>query len=300
MSINLKKTYFFLPTWDTPPPPTGLLRLGTLLMSPSDPTTPLSAGIPSATPSDFPPVFETRKTSVTYSTATRRSGTVALFASFLSIITGVGADIAVSHSSSSSLDFWFRELDTIEFEPTLEFLQHAVATAPAAVEYATKSRFRKRLYIVTGLKIARGAQMRTAGARANAVVAGINVDGTAVAGVPLGGGFKVSPGWGSDETGGFGGSDDFVFAFRVKKLRVSKDGAVLSQSHYTRGAMYEDGASNGQAPLGAGAAISVAPDENDGSLAALGELGFSGNAIADATVDEEGEELSWIGQPVVT
>jgi hypothetical protein len=164
----------------------------------------------------------------------------------------------------------------------------------------TNSRFRKRLYIVTGLKIARGAQMRIMRSRANEVVTGINVDGAAVAGMPVGVGFEVSPGWGSDETGGFGGSDDFVFAFRVKKLRVSKTGTVLSKTSYTRGAMYEDVASAGQKPSGAGAAILVAADEEDGSLAGLGELGFSGSAIADVTVDEEGDELSWVGRLVAT
>jgi hypothetical protein len=39
---------------------------------------------------------------------------------------------------------------------------------------------------------------------------------------------------------GFEGSSDFVFAFRLRRLRVSRRSGVASHDEYTTGAMYDE------------------------------------------------------------
>lgn len=122
--------------------------------------------------------------------------------------------------------------------------------------------------------------------RAGNVEVGVNVDGAA-AGMPVGVGVDVAPGWGSEESGGFGWSDDFVFAFRVRRVKVSRAGEVSRLEEYTRGAMYEDGVKGARKTE-----VAVKGEEEDEGVG-LSELGFERD-VASGVSGIGDEEVVWV------
>jgi hypothetical protein len=86
---NVKKTYFFAPTWDYPPE-TGPIQLGNIITSPSTPEQPLYKG---ASPSTNE-LIKSEKTVVEFSREKLRSGRFGLWTKFLSVI-GIRVDAEV-------------------------------------------------------------------------------------------------------------------------------------------------------------------------------------------------------------
>lgn len=72
-------------------------------------------------------------------------------------------------------------------------------------------------------------------------MAGAQVDGTVLSGgtVPVGGGPEVRGGKAKKLKISWDGSDDFVMAFKISKVRVSKIGNVKDEKEYLKGAFLE-------------------------------------------------------------
>jgi len=83
-------TYFFPPSWDYPPPPTGPIKLGNIITSLKRPEQPLYK-----TPylSDEE-IISSDKKSVEYSKEKLRQGTFSVLTKFLSVL-GVGVHVGV-------------------------------------------------------------------------------------------------------------------------------------------------------------------------------------------------------------
>ena len=106
--------------------------------------------------------------------------------------------------------------------------------------YLDKSRYRKPVYIITGLKTVTGAKAKSLKSRAVGGNLGVEVDGTIWSGgtVPIGGGPGVEGITEKKEGTTWEGSSDFVFAFRVRKVSVEKDtGTAKEDEDYKTGAM---------------------------------------------------------------
>lgn len=230
---NQKKTYFLCPTWDYHPD--GPIQLGNIIISPSSPAEPLNDRERTRPAQDslFPP---TRKTSVTWSKDRLRSGSYGLWTQFLSSFTGLGIDAATTYESSAGIHYSFDTLETIEFMPTAEYLAQNMS-APAVVGYLEKSRFRKDVFMITAVKIARGARAQSALHQTFGAELSVGLDGT-MTGAPLTFGPKVCGMHNVGESASFEGSSDFVFAFRLRKIIVHRSGKI-SHAEFTKGAMYD-------------------------------------------------------------
>ncbi|KAJ5747484.1 uncharacterized protein N7511_009180 [Penicillium nucicola] len=103
------------------------------------------------------------------------------------------------------------------------------------------SRYRKPLYIITGLKIVRGAKTAvTRRERGVGAQLGVEVDGTIWSGgtVPLGGGPELDIGRSKSQEVSWKESGDFVLAYRVRKIKVNKrTNGVTRDEDYIKGAM---------------------------------------------------------------
>ncbi len=133
----------------------------------------------------------------------------------------------------------FERVETVQFAPNEEYLQKCVEAAPVR-RYLEKSRYRKPVYVITGLKTVHGAKAKTLVSRRYGGKLGVEVDGTVWSGgtAPVGGGPEVEGKTGKKHGASWAGSDDFVFAFRVRRVRVGqKTGAVDRQEDYKAGAM---------------------------------------------------------------
>lgn len=91
---------------------------------------------------------------------------------------------------------------------------------------------------MTGIKAVTGATARTSDATGKKGSVGVEVDGTLLGGAPvsLGPEAEIERRTGQDVA--FDGGSDFVFAFRVQRIKVSRKGQASHQD-YIKGAMLD-------------------------------------------------------------
>lgn len=207
------KTYFIAPNLDIAPPPDGLLDLGHIISGPREtdidpinqdghiqPSAPDGKALPK-------PTFKQGFTSTRNKLLT---GEVGFWAHVVASL-GIHASLGFSHESD--FDIKVDRLETRVFSPSDDYVRQALA-APEVVQYLIDSEYQVPLYMITGLKIARGASMKQGENR----WAGLSMKGT----FPLEGS-QVGPkaeGSGHTKQGqSFKESSDFVLAFRVRRIR---------------------------------------------------------------------------------
>ncbi|KAI1425791.1 hypothetical protein F5Y12DRAFT_346488 [Xylaria sp. FL1777] len=232
--MSFVKTYFLCPTSDfIHPPPAGPLCLGSIIRSTSTPQYPLNRGNLTTVADTIPPVVETdwKKT-----VSTKTGLGLGVYAQFLQLATGglpLGPEVSVDHSNETVNAFAFDSVTTLAFEPTQEFVEEAIK-APAVQTWLRepKQRFAPiaTLFLVTGIKLVKGARIKYSTSRNTAVTGNMGVDMHA-----LGATFGPKGHWvsaGNDCTE-FNRESEFVFAFRVKRLKI---GRKLKLEEYNKGA----------------------------------------------------------------
>ncbi|KAI1052334.1 hypothetical protein LB507_007579 [Fusarium sp. FIESC RH6] len=232
--MSFTKTYFLCPTSNIiPPPPTGTLCLGSIIRSTSAPQYPLNRGSIVPVTDEFPPAEETdwKKT-----VASERAQSLGVYAQFLQVATGglsLGPEVNVEHSKKSESTFAFDRLTTLAFEPTQTYVEEAIK-APAVQNWLGELRQKVKpvneLFMVTGLKIVKGAQIKYSTSQTTTAKGNIGVDVPA-----LGTTFGPKGHWTSneDETTESSRESEFVFAYCVKRLRF---GRRLKLQEYITGA----------------------------------------------------------------
>jgi hypothetical protein len=232
--MSFTKLYFLCPTSDfIHPPPTGPLCLGSIIRVTSAPQYPLNRATVVAVTDAFPPVVETdwKKT-----VSSEKAFGFGVYAQFLQLATGglpLGPELDVDHSNKTANVFAFDTMTTLAFEPTQEYVEEAVK-APAVQTWLRepKQRFSPvcSLYLVTGMKLVKGAKIKYSTSRSTSVKGNIGVD---VA--PLGMTFGPKGQWTSadDDVTESNRESEFVCAFRVKRLKF---GRRVKLEEYSKGA----------------------------------------------------------------
>ncbi|KAL8296210.1 hypothetical protein RB601_003594 [Gaeumannomyces tritici] len=235
--VNVQKTYFLPPSWGYHP--SGPIQLGNLILSPSTPADALNGpGCPRPPPESlFAPV---PKTNETWSTATNTTHRYGIFTEFLTPLLGLGVDAAVDYAARDASTFRFAESETREFAPTPDFVRACLAASPAALVVLARARFRRHLYMVTAVKVVRGARVETRTAREGGVEFKLGLDRTML-GAPVNLGPEVRVARGREESGAFDAAGEFVFAFQLRKIVARRGtGEVVRTEPFTSGAMYDD------------------------------------------------------------
>jgi hypothetical protein len=89
---NKTPYYFYAPTWDIPPPPTGPIQLGNVITSLQTPDQPIyTASLPNSD-SD---VFSSEKKNVTFSQEKSKGGNLSIMTRFMAMVLGIGVDAGV-------------------------------------------------------------------------------------------------------------------------------------------------------------------------------------------------------------
>lgn len=130
-------------------------------------------------------------------------------------------------TTSDQETFFFKTLETTHFIPTDTYLQKCVE-AGTVRQYLETTRYRKPIYIITGIKVVTGAEANTLKSRTVGGNIAVEVDGTVWSGgsVPIGGGPGIESKTTDSQETKWEGSGDFVFAFRVSKVVVKKTGEI--------------------------------------------------------------------------
>ncbi|KAL1596527.1 hypothetical protein SLS60_009174 [Paraconiothyrium brasiliense] len=230
---NTVPEYYFAPTWDYPPE--GPIKLGNIISSSKKPHRPLANLVPVDTD-----VMTTNKESVTYSKEKMRSRDFSILASFLSFL-GAGADAGIRRGKSNLQNFSFDSVETVQVNPTDAYLQKCVEDDRVRLFLDNAAIFRKPIYIITGVKIAKGVRAKSQASTSAGVMLGVQVDGTVLSGgaIPIGGGPSMETESSQGTTVSWETSQEFVLAYRLSKVRVDRTGAVKTEEEYRKGALLE-------------------------------------------------------------
>lgn len=243
--MSFTKTYFLCPTSEfIHPPPTGPLHLGSIIRSASAPQfslNNLNTVVPINDPK--PPIIETNwKKTVSAKTGFG----LGVYAQFLQAATGgigIGPEVDGEKLHQTGSVFAFDTLTTMQFEPMSQYVDQALK-APSVQAWLRepKQRFSPivTLFLVTGMKLVNGAKIKYTESTNNTFTANIGIDA-----VPLGLTIGPKGHWtsASDEETEFNRDSEFVFAFRVKRLRI---GRKVKTEEYSRGAFLAHGESGKQ------------------------------------------------------
>lgn len=223
------KTYFLSPNLDYPP---SSISLGSIWSDPGDPGSCINRDGPLPFPSNMP-IEKSWKTDWDNERDRQRKGLIGIWARFLQVV-GMDAEASVTWDRIKASAYKFDRLDTEFVEPTAKYVKESVLSDSIA-QYIITNDFKKPVYMVTGVKIARGADVALAKSKEAGTHMRAGVDGTP-GGIPGRAGPEVTISSKDSEKTSFGGSSDFVFAYRLRKIFYEK--GQVRNTEYNKGALY--------------------------------------------------------------
>lgn len=147
------------------------------------------------------------------------------------------------------MEYKVKELETSWFSPDEEFIGE-VLRGEKVKRFMERLGWGKGVYMVVGLKVARGVEGVSSASKGAGGKVKVGVDGLVVGGVPVGVGPKgevrreVKDGV-SWEMGEGDGDRGFVFAYRLVRIkRKGKEGG-FKEEDFNKGALFEDEISGG-------------------------------------------------------
>jgi hypothetical protein len=223
-----KPTYFL-----TPPRPAGPIHLGAIITSPTRPDEPLHQ--PALPPSTDISTIKEYNWSGTH--VKTRSTHFGVWASFLEMILSIGGDVSVSSSKKMHQHWEVERMTTRSFFPSNAFIAGAVAHELVR-EYITETLFREKIYMITGVMLARATESVRESLVERGVMLSVGVDATAWTGVPVSAGPEGEWARSEGKREESVREDEFVFAYRVREIKVRRKGGVKAHRGYDRGALF--------------------------------------------------------------
>ena len=130
-------------------------------------------------------------------------------------------DISVIFAREDDTLLKFRELETFVIEPSREYVEASMRMAPVQ-DYLRENPKSHSLFMITGIKVARGAECTKRKSRAGGVEGNASIDLTNTTRVPVSAGPQGSLSRGREHRETFGGSSDFIFAYRLCRISVDE------------------------------------------------------------------------------
>lgn len=200
--------------------PGGSLSLGQILIKPFEPSLPLIPDSPLHIPETA--IERSHQVSVDLATSTSVSSGFNIWANVA--LLPVQPELGANRSKSNDVSWHFERLDTEIMVPRLLDVQAAMSKEEVIAQInRNKFDFKKRLYMVTGIRIARGAKLSQQMSRAVRGDAKIGVDLTVSSTARVSAGAGES--WENTKSTGysFDGATDFIYAYRVCEIHYGKD-----------------------------------------------------------------------------
>lgn len=217
------KEYFLAPNFSTGAPPKGPIYLGSILRNISE-FEPLNQTVCTIPETQLYPVDQ--KTGFEVTLSHLRSTNLGLRAGALELL-GVGANASIKWTRGRDTVLSCKRLDTLTFNPTEPYMIEAMKD-PDVLSFIRSGRFRRSVYMVTGLKVASGASFTSSTSNAFTMEASANI-------VPSGTPVEVGARAGyADNTGDreiWYCPEDTIVAFKVKKMWIDRHGEVQFKAH---------------------------------------------------------------------
>jgi hypothetical protein len=199
-------------------------------------------------------------------------------------ILGIGGDVQLEASTTKKDDWNCEILKTTWFTPTTEYIVKSLENTEVKKFLVDNQVWlrRSKVYMITGIKVAYGASSAAERAINIGVKLHLGVDATMATGVPVSGGPDIGAKWCSKTMQGSGRAEPFVFAFRLRQIKVSAKGDV-AHKQLTSGAMLSLDSATGNEE----AKIDLIIDGLESEDADADEFALDGWAtVDDAAADE--------------
>lgn len=224
-------SYFLTPDFDIPPPPHGPLRLGNIINDIKDPLYALNSN-KTILPLDSR-IYTTLKQGFTATRSDVQAGKAGIWAK-VAMATGLRGEATLKFDNISNDIFEVREIETAFFTPTQEYLEQSMNT-PSVKKWLEASRWRKTVYMIVGLKIAKGISVRSSKYQGRG--GQVEVKGGAHTAVPFQAGAELSGSASNTMNNSFEESCDIVFGFRLRKI-CYKRGRSINHESFNTGALF--------------------------------------------------------------
>jgi len=221
------RTYILCPDFDHPP---GSIALGHIIATPSTPWITLN-GKDRVVPEDSSVSYRTVRgwKSVWTTGKTETSGAFDVFLRIIGLNNGPTA--------SSQTEITADIVETTAFEPIQEYLEKCLQSQ-GVQRFLVASRYRKPLFIVTGIMVAKGANFAksTSLESSSALSADLTASGVPIPVGPISQSSLVN----TKSSGiSFDATSDFVFAYRLKKITLRKGGSLARTKDSISGNLYD-------------------------------------------------------------
>ena len=228
---NRIKSYILAPTLESPPE--GAILLGNIIASPDTPEASLNTQIPNQFMENMK-ILEAHKRGWKDEQGAHHNISGGVFAQFLQMI-GLGGDIDGGHEGSSHHRISAKQMDIYWFNPDASDIEKSIEDS-GVKKYLDFNNYRRPVFLVTGLMIARGASAVHHSMKGAFLHTKIGIDLTA-AGAPVTVGPKASLTSHRDRDIAFDEASDFVLAYRLTRIKCTRTARVSSKEH-TKGALY--------------------------------------------------------------
>jgi len=200
--------------------PGGSISLGQILVKPFEPSTPLL--LPRPLPIAEETIERTYQDSVQLAYTTSFNKSFGLWAELA--LLPVTAEVVPGMHKSKSESWHFDRLETEIMAPRLVDVKTAMGQDEVVRELnRSKFNFKKRLYMVTGVRIARGARLLRRDSTGIGGEIKVGLDLTAFTAAPISAGPKISVSRTKGTGHSFEEASDFVYAYRVCEIHYGKD-----------------------------------------------------------------------------
>ncbi|KAL2155998.1 hypothetical protein VTH82DRAFT_742 [Thermothelomyces myriococcoides] len=211
--LKQQPTYHLAQNYTTLPPPDGPLDLGTIVADLQS-FFPINQG-GSRTTIPHDQKYIDIKEGVTAHVKSTSNGEARFLARFLSGFIGSNTDISRRRIEEHA--FKIAQLETVYFYPSASYIRQCLDLADVQ-EYLDMANHRVPIYLITGLKIARGATVSTERGRENALTAGADVHMLSVGPNNGEAGIHTAVSTASETVSSFEKPADFVLGIQVLKL----------------------------------------------------------------------------------
>lgn len=234
---NETKSYFFPPQWNYQLG--GPIALGNIIADPKKPQIclndedPNRPPLPRLTVDHSKPDFKAKIVADT-------SVSAGIGTSLLQIF-GFGVDLSAEHGKKRTYVIDARDILTQEIEPKDSFVE-ACFKDPATERYLRSKRFRREVYMITGVISATDATVSTGDETRKLFDGQVGVDFTAASGgaAPLGLHVKSGTKKENSSEASFGRSS-FILGYRLRKISYLKNIRVKNQDDFREQAVLDDG-----------------------------------------------------------
>jgi len=232
--MSVLKIWFLVPDFDFPAD--GPLLLGAIINNPLRPNRIINEDSIADVPASSKRI--THKEDWKHTVEIEQDGRIGILARFLGGLLGEGLGGNFDERTINEYDI--EDLETAHFSPTESYVNDAVGAADVQ-DFLKGSRFKLPVYMITGLKIARGASSQVLIRKRQ--VRGLHAN-TTFLGMPTGAPVEVDTGnialrQTRNEESSFK-SSDFVIAYRLNKItfhKVAGQGPNAKQEEFIKGAM---------------------------------------------------------------